>query len=265
MSANPRASMTVTSPPVTLVPGRAEIVTVSVVNQGMQPDDFRLGVRGIEPGWVTFRPPSLSLGPGEQGTIEVLVQPLPTAALGATVPVLRLSARSSGTTIAEAPLTTSMTGQAVTMHNMMTPAIGGAAAGTKAGAARSGVLRWLLPLLLVGALACVGVVAAGGVLYVRGTASQPTATLRVVRPTATIPVAVGGRRVRVWRRARRPRPRRSRRPLRRRYPGRPSPARRCPATVPPPRPRRRLRPSRHRRRRQPPLPRHWPRSNRSRR
>ena len=191
MSANPRASMTVTSPPVSLSPGRAENVTVSIVNHGLQPDDFRLGVRGIEPAWVTFRPPTLALGPGEQGTITAVVQPPPNAVLSGAAPVLRLTARSSGTTIAEAPLATSMTGQAVTMNNMMTPAIGGAA-GAPGGAARGGVARWLLPLFLVGALACVGILAVGGFLYARGTASTPTATIFVVRLTATVPALAGG-------------------------------------------------------------------------
>ncbi len=191
MSANPRASLTVTSPPATITPGRAETVTVMIVNQGGMADDFRLGVRGIEPSWVTFRPPSLSLGPGEQGTIDVLVQLPPTAPPSTSAPVLRLSARSTGTTIAETPLTTGMVGQPVTMNNMATPAIGGTVAG-QAGAARSGAPRWLLPLLAVGTLACVGILALGGFAYLRFTAPEPTATIRVVRLTGTVPVAARG-------------------------------------------------------------------------
>lgn len=191
MSASPRASLTVTTPPVALVPGRSETVTVMVVNQGGQAEEFRLGVRGIEPGWVTFRPPSLSLGPGEQGTIAVLVQPPPTAAPSTVAPVLRLSARSTGMTVAETPLTTAMAGQAVTMNNLATPTIGGAAA-AQAGAARSGSPRWLLPLLAVGTLVCLGLLALGGVAYFRSAAPEPTVTVRVVRLTATVPVAARG-------------------------------------------------------------------------
>jgi len=192
MSASPRATLTVTSPPVALVPGRSETVTASIVNQGMQTEDFRLGVRGIEPGWVTFRPPSLSLGPGEQGTIAVLVQPPPTAAPITIAPVLRLSARSTGMTVAEAPLTAAMVGQAATVNDMATPAIGGTVPAAQAGAARGGAPRWLLPLLAVGALACLGLLALGGVAYFRSTALDPTVTIRAVRLTATVPVSARG-------------------------------------------------------------------------
>ena len=94
MSAN--ASLTIVGGPQRIEPGRATTLTAQIVNLGTVPDDFRLSVRDIDPAWVTFRPPTVYLKPGEQATAAIVIEPPHGVAPQALRPIFRLLSRRAG-------------------------------------------------------------------------------------------------------------------------------------------------------------------------
>src|SRR5437879_5792497 len=94
MSAN--ASLTIVGGPQRIEPGRATTLTAQIVNLGTIPDDFRLSVRDIDPAWVTFRPPTVYLKPGEQATAAIVIAPPLGVSPQALRPIFRLLSRRAG-------------------------------------------------------------------------------------------------------------------------------------------------------------------------
>src|SRR5947209_8357448 len=95
------ASLALTSGSVQLSAGGQAVLTAVVGNPGAAPEDYRLGIRGMDPTWVTFRPPALALEGGEQRVVSVLVSAPANAPGGSFAPVLRLYQRRTGMTVAE--------------------------------------------------------------------------------------------------------------------------------------------------------------------
>lgn len=94
MSAN--ASLTIIGGPQRIEPGRETTLTAQIVNLGTVPDDFRLSVREIDPGWVTFRPPTVFLQPGDQTTAAIVITPPVGIPAGSLRPIFRLLSRRAG-------------------------------------------------------------------------------------------------------------------------------------------------------------------------
>src|SRR6185437_8907046 len=61
---DPDASLEVADDARTIAPNVAATLTAVVTNHTTSARDFLLSVRDINPAWVTFRPPALTLGPG---------------------------------------------------------------------------------------------------------------------------------------------------------------------------------------------------------
>ncbi|HEY8600355.1 MAG TPA: hypothetical protein VIL85_18105 [Thermomicrobiales bacterium] len=94
MSAN--ASLTIVGGPQRIEPGRETTLTAQIVNLGTVPDDFRLSVREIDPGWVTFRPPTVFLQPGDRATAAIVIAPPVGIPAGSLRPIFRLLSRRAG-------------------------------------------------------------------------------------------------------------------------------------------------------------------------
>ncbi len=94
MSAN--ASLTIVGGPQRIEPGRETTLTAQIVNLGTVPDDFRLSVREIDPAWVTFRPPTVFLQPGDQAIAAIVITPPLGIPAGALRPTFRLLSRRAG-------------------------------------------------------------------------------------------------------------------------------------------------------------------------
>lgn len=94
MSAN--ASLTIVGGPQRIEPGRETTLTAQIINLGTVPDDFRLSVREIDPGWVTFRPPTVFLQPGDQATAAIVITPPVGIPAGSLRPIFRLLSRRAG-------------------------------------------------------------------------------------------------------------------------------------------------------------------------
>lgn len=102
--------------------GSHAALTATVANTGTVADTFVLSVRDIDPSWLTFRPPALSLAPGQRGNLTVLLTVPADATAPTNTPFLRLLAQSSGEVVAEEPLTPSTVANASTIP--FPPAIG---------------------------------------------------------------------------------------------------------------------------------------------
>jgi len=94
MSAN--ASLTIVGGPQRIEPGRETTLTAQIINLGTVPDDFRLSVREIDPGWVTFRPPTIFLQPGDQANAAIVITPPVGSPAGSLRPIFRLLSRRAG-------------------------------------------------------------------------------------------------------------------------------------------------------------------------
>ena len=91
--------------------GRATL-TAWITNGGAYAEEFSLRPRGIEPAWLTFRPPTVTVQPGQQVTASILVDP-PTDAISADLFVtITLVARSSGAVVGEASVPLRLLGTA---------------------------------------------------------------------------------------------------------------------------------------------------------
>ena len=72
-------------PTVSVEPGRASTVTLTVHNDGTVVDRYSFEALGEAAAWVTFNPTSLSLFPGASGPVDIIVSPprAPTTTAGA--------------------------------------------------------------------------------------------------------------------------------------------------------------------------------------
>ncbi|MBT0768209.1 hypothetical protein KIH74_04700 [Kineosporia sp. J2-2] len=80
-----------------LEPGGQERVPVSVRNPGHHAEVLRLDLVGLEHGWWEVQPPELDLGPGEEATALVVIQPPANAPLTDDPMPFGVRARSSQT------------------------------------------------------------------------------------------------------------------------------------------------------------------------
>jgi hypothetical protein len=133
---------------ITLTTDRAQVeaggqatLTAFITNTGVQLAEFSLRPRGIEPAWLTLRPPTVTAAPGEQVAASVVVN-VPADAIFADLMVsILLIARATGTPVGEAsvplrvlgtaPLTATATHAApvATSHSRLPWVIGIAAVG----------------------------------------------------------------------------------------------------------------------------------------
>jgi hypothetical protein len=112
---DPDASLEVAGDAGTIAPNVAASLTAIIANHTTSARDFLLSVRDVNPAWVTFRPPALTLGPGQQGSVAVLLNVPADAVVPPTVPMVRLLAPGSGEVLAEAPLSAAAVAGAATV------------------------------------------------------------------------------------------------------------------------------------------------------
>ncbi len=106
------------------------VVTATIANSSTQAEQFTLTLRGVEPTWVTFRPPVVSLEPSDQTTATITVT-IPADALSADLLLaVELVSRSSGNVAGEAQIAVRLNG-----------ATGAAINGIRAPAAKSASSR----------------------------------------------------------------------------------------------------------------------------
>ncbi len=135
---------------ITLTTDRAQVevggqatLTAFITNTGAQVAEFSLRPRGIEPAWLTLRPPTVTAAPGEQVTASVVVN-VPADAVFADLTVsILLIARATGSPVGEASVPLRVLGSAPPT-----------ATATHAApvAASHGRLPWVLGIAVVGVL-----------------------------------------------------------------------------------------------------------------
>ncbi len=78
-------------------PGETTTIPITLTNRGLDRDTFRLGVEGIPLSWVSTDSPTVTLSPGEQREVSLLIQPAlaPTSLAGRNK--FRLSVSSQAT------------------------------------------------------------------------------------------------------------------------------------------------------------------------
>ncbi|GEM_PF-2045792 len=78
------------------------VLTAFITNTGTQVEEFSLRPRGVEPAWLTLRPPTVSVRPGEQVTASIIVN-IPADAFSADLLItVVLIARRTDTPVGEA-------------------------------------------------------------------------------------------------------------------------------------------------------------------
>ncbi len=104
---------------ITLTTDRAQVeagaqatLTAFITNTGTQAAEFSLRPRGIEPAWLTLRPPTVTAGPGEQVTASVVVTVPPDAFFADLMVTIVLIARASNYAIGEASVPLRVLGSA---------------------------------------------------------------------------------------------------------------------------------------------------------
>ncbi|MGH9123930.1 MAG: hypothetical protein ACRDZ8_04280 [Acidimicrobiales bacterium] len=98
--ANPQAVVDPVS--VAVTPGREAATELRIRNLGSTEDRFRFQVRGDAGTWVSVTPFALSVGPGQEGTAQVVVRPPRTPVVPAGDHQVEISIRAAGDRTAEA-------------------------------------------------------------------------------------------------------------------------------------------------------------------
>lgn len=158
---NASATITLSAQRVRTSPGEQTTTTITVVGRSPFAEEYLLTARGIDPTWVTFRPPIIRLSPGGQAMAVLVVRP-PMGSQPANVAMaVRLVSQRSGAIIAEAPLTLVMAPEDVAAPDQP-GASPPAAAPPQAGqaTARQGTPRLLIGGIVVGVVALIAVVGA---------------------------------------------------------------------------------------------------------
>lgn len=132
--------------------GERAVLTVYVTNTGGQAEEYSLRPRGVEPAWLTLRPPTIAVGPGERATASIVVA-VPTDAFSADLlATVAIVSRRMGTPIGEASVPLRILGSApppaATGARPSAPAAGGGARWPFAVAGIAGI-----GVLLVGVVA----------------------------------------------------------------------------------------------------------------
>lgn len=104
MLAPPMANPQVVVDPVSVAvtPGREAATELRIRNQGSTEDRFRFQIRGDAATWVSVTPFALSVGPGQEGTAQVVVRPPRTPVVPAGNHRVEISIRAAGDRTAEA-------------------------------------------------------------------------------------------------------------------------------------------------------------------
>src|SRR3978361_2364823 len=96
------AQLTLSSDRTQVEAGGRAVLTAWITNSGAQAEEFSLRPRGIEPAWLTFRPPTVTVQPGQQLTSPIAVNPPADAVSADLFVTMTLVARSTGAVVAEA-------------------------------------------------------------------------------------------------------------------------------------------------------------------
>jgi hypothetical protein len=74
-------------------------LTAVIAHSGPAPEEYVLSVRGVDPAWVTLRPPTLSVEPGGQGTATIIIAPPADASSVELVVTVRAFAQMSSVVV----------------------------------------------------------------------------------------------------------------------------------------------------------------------
>ncbi|MGI8857199.1 MAG: transglycosylase SLT domain-containing protein, partial [Thermomicrobiales bacterium] len=107
-----RGQLALTSDRAQVEAGGRAVLTAWITNSSAYAEEFSLQPRGVEPAWMTFRPPTVTVQPGQQVTSSILIDPPADAVSADLVVTITLVARSVGATIAEASVPLRLLGTA---------------------------------------------------------------------------------------------------------------------------------------------------------
>jgi hypothetical protein len=105
---NQNAGLTLSTGSVQLDPGGQVVLTATVSNFYPEPEDFIFSVKGMDPAWISFRPPAFTVGSGQQAIVNLTLRPPANASSGNYMPLVQLIARRYNQVVAEASFATQL-------------------------------------------------------------------------------------------------------------------------------------------------------------
>ncbi len=96
------ASLVLSTSRTQVTPGGQVSLTATITSQSPQTEEFRLSLQGIDPAWIRYRPPSVSVRPASNATITMLVRPPTSASSGRLRVIVSLISRRTDSAVAEA-------------------------------------------------------------------------------------------------------------------------------------------------------------------